>query len=511
MTQPRIAPFGSWKSPITSDIIASGAVRLGKPVIDGDAIFWLEMRPSEGGRSVLIRRTTDGKMTDITPSPYNVRTRVHEYGGGAFLIDNGTVYFSNFADQRLYRQDIGSAPVPVTPESKLRYADGVNDRRRKRIVCVCEDHTQNGREPVNSIVAIDATGESDMTTLVTGNDFYSSPRISPEGTRLCWLTWNHPDMPWDGTELWTGDIAGDGSIVNAVRVAGSRTESICQPKYSTDAVLYFISDKNGWWNLYRWVGGDIEPVIGTDGIFDAEFGASDWIFGRSNYDFETADRIICSYQKNGVYRLAGIDIGAGKLEAIDTSYTYVDDISVSPGKAVFYGGSASLAGSIVMLDTETGTTEILKRSTEIDVISGYLSDPQSIEFPTEHGLTAHALFYPPANRDCAAPDGEKPPLLVISHGGPTANTSSIMNLSIQYWTSRGFAVVDVDYGGSSGYGRAYRERLKGNWGIVDVDDCVNAAKYLIDRGEAGCRPYSHPGRQRRRLYHAGGTGIQGYL
>jgi dipeptidyl aminopeptidase/acylaminoacyl peptidase len=480
----QIAPYGSWKSPITSDVIVSESIGLGQVAIDGADVYWLEGRPAEGGRYAVVRRTPDGQTRDVTPPPFNVRTRVHEYGGGAFLVVDGTVYFANFADQRLYRASEGKEPQPITPEVALRYADGIFDRGHDharpsgRIICVREDHTAPGREAVNTIASVDLeSGES--RALVSGHDFYAAPRLSPDGARLVWLAWNHPNMPWDGTELWTGDLQPDGSLGHCARVAGGADESIFQPAWSPDGTLYFVSDRTGWWNLHRLRDGRIEPLI----EMEAEFGRPQWVFDARTYAFESARRLICAYTQEGAWQLASIDTGSRKLEGIGTPYTSISQVHAAPGRAIFHAGSPTEPTSIVQLDLATGQIEILRRSSTVEIDPGYLSPPQAVEFPTEDGLTAHAFFYPPRNRDHAAPPGERPPLLVFSHGGPTGATSSTFRLSVQYWTSRGFAVLDVNYGGSTGYGRAYRQRLEGQWGVVDVDDCVNGARYLAKRGQ----------------------------
>ncbi|MEA3344925.1 MAG: S9 family peptidase [Chloroflexota bacterium] len=478
MTEPQVAPYGSWKSPITSDLIASATIGLGQIALDGEDVYWIEMRPAEGGRYVVVRRTPDGRRTEVTPSPFNARTRVHEYGGGAFVVVDGTVYFSNFADQRLYRQDTDAQPQPITPEVDLRYADGVMDRRRGRIICVREDHT-TGREVVNAIVSLDLEDSDGGQVLVSGNDFYASPRLSPDGSRLAWLTWNHPNMPWDGTELWVGELEDDGSLGQTERVAGGEDESIFQPEWSPDGVLHFVSDRTGWWNLYRWRDERVEPLA----EMEAEFGKPQWVFGMSTYGFESAERIICSYTQQGIWHLASLDTETGELKPIENPYSQIAQVRVAPGRVLFLGGSSTEPTSVVQLDLATRELEVLRRSSEAEIDAGYLSSPQVIEFPTERGLTAHAFFYGPKNRDYAVPSDERPPLLVISHGGPTSATSTALSLGIQYWTSRGIAVLDVNYGGSTGYGREYRQRLDGQWGVVDVDDCVNGARYLVERGE----------------------------
>ena len=480
MAEVKTAGYGSWKSMITSELVSSSSIRFdGYIEIAGDDIYWIEMRPAEAGRYVLVRCSGDGTASDVNPKPYNARTRVHEYGGGACLIDRDTVYFSNFSDQRIYQQEPGFPPSPLTTEGDIRYADGVIDRQRNRIICVCEDHTKNDKGPENFIAAVDLSGTGTVTKLVAGNDFYSSPRISPDGSQLTWTTWNHPNMPWDYTELWVAEIDKDGDIINPVKLAGGSDEWVSEPKYSPDGVLYFLSERTGWLNLYRYRNGNIEPLCDME----AEFGSPHWVFGQSTYAFESEKRILCTYSQSGESYMAILDTETLEFRRIETRYSSFSSIKTTPGYAVFLAASPTETDSVVRLDLSTGRTEVLRRATDINVGAGYLSIPEAIEFPTENGLTAHAFFYRPKNSDFAAPAGEKPPLIVMSHGGPTSATDDSFGLSIQYWTSRGFAVADVNYGGSTGYGREYRQRLDGMWGIVDVDDCANCARYLIERGE----------------------------
>jgi dipeptidyl aminopeptidase/acylaminoacyl peptidase len=487
MTEIKTAPYGSWKSPITSDLIVKGSIGLSQVSMDGDEIYWIEMRPSEGGRQVIVRRTVDGRTSDMTPPGFNARTRVHEYGGGEYLVHQGTIYFSNFADQQLYRQTPNSAPQLIseeTSDSKLRYADFVVDETRSRLISVREDHRQQDREAVNALVAIPLTGSTngaEATVLVTGGDFYSSPQISPDGSHLAWLTWNHPNMPWDGSELWLGEIAADGSVINRQLVAGGLRESIFQPQWSPDGMLYFVSDRSGWWNIYRRASSGVVECVCE---MEAEFGVPQWVFGLSTYAFESADRIVCAFAERGIWQLGTINPGTRTFDRIDAPYTEVSFVCAAPGKAVFRAGSRTDPFAVIEFDLAARAAKTLQRASNLNLESAFISQPQAIEFPTENGLTAHGFFYPPKNRDYTAPRLERPLLLVKSHGGPTSATIAVLMPGIQYWTSRGIAVLDVNYGGSTGYGRAYRERLNGAWGIVDVDDCANGARFLAMRDEA---------------------------
>jgi len=477
MPEVKVSRHGSWKSPITSDLIVSGTIGLGQIAMDGEDIYWVEARPQEKGRYVVVKLAPDGQTVDGTPIPFNARTRVHEYGGGGFTVSDGVIYFSNFADQRLYLCGGAWEPQAITPEVEARYADSVIDRARNRMICVREDHSAPGREAINAIVGISLSGANAQITLADGTDFYSSPRLNPDGSRLAWLQWNHPNMPWDGTELWVADVLEDGSLINPVCVAGGVAESIFQPEWSPAGELHFVSDRTGWWNLYRWR----EGRIGALCPMEAEFGLPQWVFGMSIYAFESADRIVCAYIEQGFSKLAIFDTTTGKLDKIETPFTKIEGVRAMPGQAVFIAASPTETTSIVRFDFNNRQFEALRRSSELTIDPGCISVPQAIEFPTEDGLTAHAFFYPPRNPGFIAPENERAPLLVMSHGGPTAATSPMLRLSVQYWTSRGIAVLDVNYGGSTGYGREYRERLNGCWGVVDVNDCVNGAKYLAEQ------------------------------
>lgn len=482
----KTAPYGSWVSPITAGLVAGGGISLGQVSLSGEDIYWMEVRPTENARYVIVRRTPDGKTSDALPAPFSARTRVHEYGGLAYTVVDGTLYFSNYSDQRMYRLAPGGQPIPLTPHEDLRYADPYADRQSMLLYCVREDHTAPG-EAVNTIVRLDLTAGGDNPldpgrVIVSGNNFYSNPRLSPAGLpgprRLCWLTWNHPNLPWDGTELWVGDIMPDGLLTNRFKAAGGVSESVFQPEWSPDGKLYFVSDRSGWWNLYRWSGEQSETLY----PMEAEFAVPQWSFGAATFGFASAERVICVYNRGEHYRLASLSTVTLQMQPFDLPFTEIYRVVVGGNNVYFMGDSTTEPLCLVRLDLDTQAWEVLRRSREVTVDRAYFSIPQEIEFPTEGGLTAYGNYYPPKNPDHTAPDGEKPPLLVMSHGGPTAASGIGLSFGIQYWTSRGIAVLDVNYGGSTGYGRAYRLRLNGNWGVVDMDDCANGATYLVEKG-----------------------------
>ena len=447
---------------------------------DGDDLYWCELRPSEAGRVVLVRRSPDGEIADLTPPGFNVRTRVHEYGGGPFAAAGGTVWFSNFADQRLYRQDRGDVPKPITEPVDRRYADAVVDRGRDLLYAVREDHTDAGREAVNTVVALGLSGGAEKV-VVEGNDFYSNPRVSPDGSRLCWLAWNHPHLPWDGTELWVGEVAEDGSIGRSKLVAGGGEVSIFQPEWSPEGVLHFVSDADGWWNLYRLEEDGPRELV----PMNAEFGLPQWVFRQTTYAFAGEGRIACSWIDRGVGGFGVIENGL--LKSIENGFTSFNSVAAGAADAFFIAGSATALPAIVRQPLDGGAPEVLRSSVNLPIDASWFSVPEMIEFPTEGGRSAFAFYYPPFNPEFEGPAAELPPLLVHSHGGPTGAASSVLNLQTQFWTSRGWGLVDVNYGGSTGYGTEYRRRLNGNWGIVDVDDCVNAARHLVELGLADPR------------------------
>ncbi|XP_073020320.1 LOW QUALITY PROTEIN: acylamino-acid-releasing enzyme [Primulina eburnea] len=499
------APYGSWKSPITADVVSGSNKRLGGFEVDSlGRLVWLESRPTESGRDVLVRQAEieGDKPTDITPPDFAVRTVAQEYGGGAFRISGDILVFSNYKDQRLYKQSVSSkdsAPVPLTPDyggPLVCYADGVFDPQSNRYITIMEDRRESSTNATTTIVSIDLNSNHirEPKILVGGNDFYAFPRIDHKGERVAWIEWSHPNMPWDRSELWVGYISDNGEIKKRICVAGgdpSILESPTEPKWSIEGELFFITDRTGgFWNIYKWVESmnEVLPVYSLD----AEFAKPLWVFGMNSYEFIPGQKnlIACNYRKKGRSYFAILDVVSSKLSPLDIPFTDISNI-VSGLDCLYVEGASEVHPSSiakVALEDQNSKAADFKIIWSSASISSsyrpYLSSPEFIEFPTEvPGENAYAYFYPPTNPLYQASQDEKPPLLLKSHGGPTAETRGILNLNIQYWTSRGWALVDVNYGGSTGYGRRYRERLLGRWGIVDVDDCCSCAKFLVSCGK----------------------------
>ena len=469
-----VAPYGSWSSPITLDLVANeGGVAYGYVAVDGEGVYWLESRPQESGRQALVYLPHGGSAVDVVPAGFNVRTRVHEYGGGAWFHDGNTVFCSNFDDSRLYRIDApGAEPRPITPEPPTphawRYADGRVFADGRLIVCVRESHGEG--EPVNEVVVLPADGSEEPRVIVSGRDFYAAPRPSPDGTRLAWLAWDHPHMPFEGTDLCVGELAPDGSCANARRVAGSETESIFQPEWGDVGALYFVSDRSGWSNLYVENNGEVYALTQEE----AEIGYPQWVFDLSRYAFLDDGRIACLVTRDAVDSLELYD---GALTRVELPYTNLVGLR-SDGRRIFVIGASPTEPSSLLEVDPAGGFSVVRRSTELMLDDGYLSKPEAHTFGGAHGF-----YYPPKNRDFTGPEDELPPLIVYVHGGPTAHVPPMLQLSVQFFTTRGIGVVDVNYGGSTGYGREYRDRLRGQWGIVDVEDSAAAARYFAERGD----------------------------
>jgi dipeptidyl aminopeptidase/acylaminoacyl peptidase len=471
------AAYGSWVSPLTISMLTGAGVPLDAVSSDGGSVYWTESRAREGGRTVVVRRDEHGTISDAVPPGFNARSRAHEYGGGAYAVRDGLLIASRFEDQRVYRFD-GEESVPITPEPKRpagdRFADFVF--QGDRVICVREHHRRE-KEPANSLVTFPLDGSDKPRVIAKGADFYSSPRISPDGQRIAWLEWNHPQMPWDGTELWCGALDPDGTISEPELVAGGTEESIFQPDWSPRGVLHFVSDRTGWWNVFRQTDRGIEALH----LMEAELGLPQWVFGLSRYGFLLERRVVVTYTENGLDRLGVIE--GGTLQRVRVPYEqFGDQVAVCGDSVYLTAGGPADPMAVVAVDTATEAVEVIRSSVSMDLDPELVSHPEPIEFPTGGGAEAYAFYYPPRNPAYVALEGELPPLLVLSHGGPTSATGVDLDLGIQFWTSRGFAVVDVNYRGSTGYGRAYRNALRGNWGLADVEDCINAARYLADEG-----------------------------
>jgi dipeptidyl aminopeptidase/acylaminoacyl peptidase len=480
MTGTQTLPYGSWPSPISVDMAVGSARGLSEALQDGDDIYFRESRPDEAGRLVLLRRTPDGTLSDMAPG-LNVRTRVHEYGGGAYTVRDGAIVFSEFVDNRLLlKRAPDAAPVELVTDPALRFSDMELDLDRERVFAIMEDQHESVLKARNLVCAV-SLADGSITEIDAGHDFCSDPVLSPDGRSLAWVTWDFPQMPWDGTDLWVASIGADGSVAEPRHVAGGRDESILQPKWAPDGSLLYISDRSDWWNLYRW---REEASDSTEvAPMKAEVGGPQWVFAQSEYDIDSDGSVYAFASGPGGAKLLALAPGETPREIAfgEGGLAYV---RVNDGVLTAVAGSATRPTALVRIDLGSGAEERLRETSGVEVADTYLSVPQHIEFPTSDGRSAYAWYYPPANPDVVAPEGDRPPLVVMTHGGPTSKAKTSLSLEKQAFTSRGFAVVDVDYGGSSGYGRAFRDRLRETWGVVDVDDCTNVALYLAERGLA---------------------------
>ena len=482
-----VAPYGSWESPISAQAVASGGGRRsGARLAEDGALWWAELRPDEGGRTALMRRPEGAEAEEATPAGANARTRVHEYGGGAWtLVAPDVVVYAEFSDQRLYRRRLGSDAVAITPEpaeaKALQYADMRLAPDGETLVCVREIHPADGGEPENQIVALPLSGEGEARVLAAGRDFYSFPRLSADGATLALTCWDHPNMPWDGTELWTLPLADPGA---ARKLAGGPEESIFQPEWGPDGRLYYVSDRSGWWNLYA-----VDPESGEEELLTAEeadLAHPQWLFGGSTYTFLEGGAIVFVRTEGATEQLFVRDREGGPLRDLGLPYTnfVFPSIVGRGGRVAFVAGTPEAEPAVVVYDLASGEREEVRGADEEPVDPAYVPVPQPVEFATSDGEVAHGFYYPPTNPEFEAPAGEAPPLIVEGHGGPTSNVVPHLNREFLYWTSRGFAIIDVNYRGSTGFGRAYREKLKGTWGVVDTEDCVRAALHLAAAGDA---------------------------
>lgn len=485
----QISDYGCWPSPISSQLLTQGINKLSEPQLDGYNCYWLASRPEEKGRTAIMCQTPTDEQYDITPTSINVRTRIHEYGGGCYLVEDNIAYFINNDDQRIYQLSIGSqeAPTPLTPKGQYRYADFCIDHERQQLISVCEIHKENA-EPENCIIAVKLDGSSTaaFNVLAFGNDFYSNPRVSPDGAHLSWLTWHHPHMPWDNSECWIAEISNFGLLKKHQKVAGgiddgSRQESIFQPQWSPTGELFFVSDRNQWWNVYRYnvTTKTVSSVLETT----AEFATPQWVFGMSTYGFLNSFTLFCCYTESGEWQTMTIDTMTGKMSELDLPYTTIEAINCNDEKdtAVFIANTHTALPSIIQWHNHQLT--ILTNSGELALDSMEISTPENIIFKNNQQQDVYGFYYPPHNQHYDDTSEALPPLLVMCHGGPTGSSSTALNLKIQYWTNRGFAVFDINYSGSTGYGRDYRDRLKGQWGVLDVDDICAGADHLVQTGK----------------------------
>ena len=475
-------PYGAWPSPVSTERLTHSVPGVREPGSNGHNLSWLEARPQEKGRHVLVRQTPEGPR-DVTPAPWNVRNRVHEYGGGSWAADGEVIVFSHFGDNRLYRIDgPDSEPVPITPEGAWRFADLQLDQEHGRIIAVREDHSTPGHEPANTLVVLDLDGPNDDggRVMVSGADFVSSPRLNRDRTKLAWLSWNHPNMPWDETTLSCATLTPEGDLREERVVVAGNNESVILPGWDHQDRLLYVSDRSGWWHLYR-RDGSVETQL-TDG--EREFGIPLWVFGDSTWCLLDDGTIVTAWTRDGGWHLSRLDPDSRAMTDLDLPFTSISSVQTHPDgeRVIVKAGTAFHESDLMVVDPATATSTPVRPAREPALADGYVSVAEPVSWTAPNGATAHGFYYPPRNQDVIGPDGELPPLIVESHGGPTGVTTATFDLGIQFWTTRGFAVLDVNYGGSTGYGRAYRERLNGQWGVVDVDDCVSGALYLAARG-----------------------------
>lgn len=472
---------GFWPSPLTAEAMAQQSGKVSELQMLGNSTFWIESRPQEGGRNALMCKKSDA-LFEVTPKNISVRTRIHEYGGAPYLATALGVFFVNDEDQRVYFLARGAeaTPLALTPSGHYRYADFYFDTRRQLLWAVREDATLSSQNPTSQIISICLeTGE--INVRVEGDDFYSNPQLSPNGEELVYLSWNHPDMPWQASACFLATLDSKGMVINKKHIAGGRHEgensqpvSVFSPKFSPKGDLFLVDDRSNWWNLYRYNGRDLECLL----AMAAEFATPQWVFGMSTYDFISTKEIAATYTQNGQWHLGIIDIKSGELHPIHTPFTDIQQIRAHQGTLAFIAGSPSRAAAVY--EWRSGQLQALT-DYAAPISRADISRPSPIKFPTRDGEWAHAFIYPPANAKHAL-NGKLPPLLVMAHGGPTGATETTFSPKVQFWTTRGFAVLDVNYRGSTGFGRRYRDRLLNEWGVIDVIDVCSGAEFLAKQG-----------------------------
>ncbi len=493
---PEILPYGSWPSPVTAErLISTAGIDVSLPRVDGDDFYWLQARASDGGRGEVIRRTPDGITTSVTPAPWNVRSRVHEYGGGAYAVRDKILVFANLDDLRLYRLDVrepATAPVPITPPGVHRYAEPVIDLRRRRVIAIREDHTDPSA-PVNTLVSLDldsSNGDGGQV-IASGSDFVAAADLSADGDHLAWISWDLPRMPWESSTVHRAALDAAGLVRTTEAVTDGSTW-VQQPRWAPDGRLFFIEESGEWAGLA--VVGPESPAA-TPRRFEVdgfEFGRPNWFLGARDYDFLPDGRIVASAWDAGIARLVVIDPSDGTCALLDHDIVAIDGVATtSDGRVLSLTSARATSKAVVLMTLLASAGGALRpRVDTLASLSDLLLDPgmtslaESVTWTNSEGKIVHGFYYPPAQVDVRAPDNDRPPLLVESHGGPTSLCTASFKPGFHYWTSRGFAILDVNYGGSSGFGRSYRERLDGQWGVVDVDDCVTGASAMAEQGRA---------------------------
>jgi dipeptidyl aminopeptidase/acylaminoacyl peptidase len=485
-----IRPYGSWPSPITAESLTQGTVGIGDPIFDGTDLYWLEADPTDGGR-ISIRRWTENGDLAVTGAPYNVRSRVHEYGGGPYAVADRQVLFSNFADNAVYLVTEEAPPRALTDDPQLRYGALQLFPDRDLMIAVREDHRPSDREPINTIIArrLSAPAGTADTVLCAGADFYASPTLGADG-RLAWIEWDHPNMPWDSTRLMVADLPSigddlangrpDDPLITGQLVAGGPAESVAVPRWLPDGTLIFVSDRTDWWNLYRHDGSEVTALC----PLEAEFAPPQWMLGSRPYVIMDGDRIACTWTVGNRSHLGVLTIGDGRLEEIAIDAVSIGPLTTDGQRIAAVLGHDDRDRDLAMIDITdpaAAKPEVLTRSSETELPAGLVSTATEVHWTSNQG-PVHGWFYPPQNDGWQAPDAELPPMITISHGGPTGGSAPEFRSEVQFWTSRGIAVLDVNYGGSTGYGRRYRERLHRAWGEVDVTDCVAGASAMADQG-----------------------------